>query len=308
MSTAFCALTGKLLGKPVYVIGVGAGPLNRPEIRNAVRAALNSVDLVCVRDARSKDALVDCKVAEENIDVTADVVPSMSVSIPAISRPNNSKRIAFILREWPGIDKRNLASLLERLVGRGFEVSMLCFEPTGDAAFYSEVIGYCDPITLGSVSIVKPDTVEDAIRLVAEAGLVVSMRYHGCILAMMLGKPLIPVEYEYKVRSLALGLGLDDLLIQTPGLNADLFCGIETHAVDWSRRGASVRDNWKRTVVESESNFKMILSRWQEQSGRSDSSDNALKNLGHWQRIVNYAIKGEMRHSVSRLARLAFGP
>ncbi len=297
MSAAFCALTGKLLGKPVFVIGAGAGPVNRTEVRRSIKEAVDSVDLVCVRDQQSKDVLVDCGVSGDRILVTADVVPSMS--IPGDNTENQTeekKRIAFILREWPGIDKERLARLLDWVVERGYKASLLCFESSNDGAFYSEVVSYCKTDIAKHLSISKPNTVEESIRAVGRASCVVSMRYHGCVLAMMSSRPLIAVEYENKVANLSKELGLQEVLIQTTDLNEDLASKIEETVTDWEKRFNLVQENWKGIRERSERNFEEIEVKWKERSEKKPVLSRLKRYGGPWLKLVEYTIRGEVEH------------
>ncbi|KPV49485.1 hypothetical protein SE17_32355, partial [Kouleothrix aurantiaca] len=68
---------GKLFGRPTAMLGVGIGPLDRPLYRWLARHAANLADLICVRDADSRNLLHAIGVRRP-IHVTADPVLTLS--------------------------------------------------------------------------------------------------------------------------------------------------------------------------------------------------------------------------------------
>ena len=295
LSGSFCALTGKMLGKPVLVIGIGAGPLNRPVVRQSVVVGLDNADLVCTRDQQSKDVLVDCGVTADRIVVTADVVPSMLLALK-----NDEyfpvKRIAFVLREWPGIDKVSLALLFNSLVRRNYKVSLICFEPLADEAFYNSVVTECDPNMLGHIAILKPSSLDEALVTIEQAKCVVSMRYHGVILALKYGKPVVLVEYEKKVANLAQNLGLNDLLKQTGDLRSELLVDIERVISCWKVREISLKKKWSEVISASEMNFSQLKVKLKNHRSNKVKTKKIRIFFIPWSKILFYALREEFKH------------
>jgi polysaccharide pyruvyl transferase CsaB len=197
--------------RPVVGVGLGAGPLTTRSGRVRVRAALAAVPMT-VRDAGSADLLERVGLARPV--VAADLALSLP---PPAAEPVD--RIVVCLRPWSGRRHRLPARLrshptddrfatgaaraLDELSGAtGLPIHLVAFDRPKDHPLHEAVAAHMR----ASVTLVTPG-LRDVLDEVAASRLVVSMRYHGGMAAVLAGRPAILVGYSPKVDALALDLG-----------------------------------------------------------------------------------------------------
>ena len=130
-----------------------------------------------------------------------------------------------------------LAGLIERLVAEGRHVTMLSAFPHDDrhiielmrAAGHPDleyVAGYTD--------------VDEAMRVLARAGIVVAERLHAAILAAAASRPFVALEYWPKHRDFARSVDAEEQVVPTAGIEADslwkTFMEIDRHRDEHAER------------------------------------------------------------------------
>ncbi|MCZ7533584.1 MAG: polysaccharide pyruvyl transferase family protein [Acidimicrobiia bacterium] len=213
----FAAKTAR---KPVLGLGLGAGPLKSKASRSLVRAALKSVP-VTVRDEESAAVLADCGIS--NVTTTAD--PAFGLPIPTAEVAD---RIVVSLRPFSGgggviparrSDLRSFDSddrigaaaraLDDLSVRTSLPIHLLAFEGERDAPYHHRIASEMSaPVTESTASV---DTVFDEI---AKSRLVVAMRYHAVVSAVMAGRPAVVIAYSPKVRSIGTLMGSGALILE----------------------------------------------------------------------------------------------
>ena len=201
----------RLRHEPIAGIGLGAGPLTTRAGRLRVRRALAGVPLT-VRDAASADLLASLGLPRPV--VAADLALSLP---PPSAEPQD--RIVACLRPWSGVRHRVPARLrrhrvdnrfatgaarsLDALaVATGLPVHLVAFDAPKDGPLHDAVAARMEhPPTLAS------PTRRQVLDEVAASRLVVSMRYHGGMAAVLAGRPAVLIGYSAKVDALALELG-----------------------------------------------------------------------------------------------------
>lgn len=204
---------------PVLGLGLGAGPLGTVSGRSLVRAALRSVPLT-VRDDDSARVLSRC--ALTRVTVTADLAYGLPVPtadpvdrIVASLRPFSGSGGLIPARRSDlrtlGADDRVIAAAaaLDALAHRSsLPIHLLSFEPERDARYHDLIAEHmAGPVTTGVATI---DTVFDDV---ARSRLVVGMRYHAIVAAVMASRPAVVIGYSPKARSIARRLGATGLLV-----------------------------------------------------------------------------------------------
>ena len=209
----------KMARTPVLGMGLGVGPLGAGTSRRLVRAALRSTPIT-VRDQESATLAAECGLTD--VTVTADLAYGLPIPdaepvdrIVAAFRPFSGgggvvpARRADLRSLAP--DERVLAaaSALDDLSGRtSLPVHLLAFEAERDALYHDLIADHMiAPVTTGIASI---DSVFDEV---ARSRLVVAMRYHAVVSAIMASRPAVVVGYSPKVRPAAHLLGRAGLLI-----------------------------------------------------------------------------------------------
>jgi polysaccharide pyruvyl transferase CsaB len=192
-------------------VGLGAGALSTRTGRLRVRAMLADVPLA-VRDAGSADLLAGLGLPRPV--VAAD----LTLSLPGPEEAP-ADRIVVCLRPWSGRRHRIPArlrrhrhddsfvagaarSLDELAASTGLPVHLVAFDAPKDGPLQDAV---ADRMR-STPTVARPD-LQGVLGEVAGSRLVVAMRYHGGMAAVLAGRPAILVGYSPKVDALALDLG-----------------------------------------------------------------------------------------------------
>lgn len=192
-------------------VGLGAGPLTTRTGRLRVRTALAGIPLT-VRDAPSADLLASLGLSRPA--VTADL--TLSLPPPAASPAD---RIVVCLRPWSGRRHRLPArlrrhppdsrfadgaarSLDDLAASTGLPVHLVAFDAPKDGPLHEQVAA-----RMRSTATLSSPDLHHVLDEVAASRLVVAMRYHGGMAAVLADRPAVLVGYSPKVDALALELG-----------------------------------------------------------------------------------------------------
>lgn len=200
-------------------VGLGAGRLDTTLGRALVRASLRATP-VSVRDAPSADLLASLGLPRPV--VAAD----LALALPDVQTPAKD-RVVVCLRPWAGGGALLPASVRARLAGTrdgaaapdpalqataheldrlhdatGLVPHLVALQPDRDGPLHDAVAARMT----GPVSTARPDLA----ALPGEVGsgrVVVAMRYHGALCAVLAARPAVLVGYSPKVDALAAELG-----------------------------------------------------------------------------------------------------
>jgi polysaccharide pyruvyl transferase CsaB len=210
-------------GVPVVGIGLGAGPLRRRSSPPLVRRALGSSNVrgVAVRDQASFDQLARCGVASSQLVCGADLALTLPpVTVPAgdhiavCLRPHDPTGHALPLQQLPAgalsaQRVRSLAAGLDEVATRtGRPLRFVALDADRDAVFHELVASHMS----APVAHVVPG-LDDVLDELGSACLVVAMRFHAGIGAVLAGRPAVLVGYAPKVTALAGQMGLAGHLV-----------------------------------------------------------------------------------------------
>ncbi|HSJ46641.1 MAG TPA: polysaccharide pyruvyl transferase family protein [Euzebyales bacterium] len=201
-------------GTPRAVIGVGAGPLRTTVGRAQVRAALRGTTAVSVRDRGSVEVLR--RTGVRDVRLAAD----LALSLPAPSAAAED-RICACLRPWRPTQGRLPAGTRSRrdvtapaMVDRlarglddaarrlGLPVRLVAMQPGWDDLLHARVAERMH----ADVSLVSPPT-ERVLDVIAASRVVVAMRYHAAIGAVLAGRPATLIGYDGKLVGIAEAMG-----------------------------------------------------------------------------------------------------
>jgi polysaccharide pyruvyl transferase CsaB len=208
------------LGLPTLALAQGVGPLRGGEGRQIAADVFSRAGGVSVRDHDSAHLL-----SEIGVDREVIVAPDPGWSWrPASNGPRSLGRrypqfedrpvLAMILRDWP-FDaewERACVTALRDAVPTGWGVLWLDFHRPPDAATtgHSEIAGrMVKQLGDTGVHVVWDGAgIDDAVQLLAQCDACVAMRLHGVLLAVASGLPVVAVEYDGKVATLARDLAI----------------------------------------------------------------------------------------------------
>lgn len=196
------ALLAQRRGVPVAAIGVGAEPLRRRSSARLLRRALGSA-VVVTRDEASSVAL---RTAGLDVTTGVDVVFGLELPTPeptgeivvSIGGSVRPGRIVPAARRLDPAPIAEMAPVIDRLAERlDARVILTRFRGDRDATAALELRG----ALRSEAEVLAPD-VDEHVRRVCGARLVLSSRYHPLVLAARAGVAAVAVSAQPKVRSL----------------------------------------------------------------------------------------------------------
>lgn len=216
-------------GTPHAVIGVGAGPLRTAVGRAQVRAALRGAIAVSVRDRGSGEVLRRVGVAD--VRLAADL--ALSLPTPTVAADDH---ICACLRPWRSARGRlpvaihsrrdvtavgmvdRLARGLDEAAGRlGLPVRLVAMQPGWDDLLHARVAERMR----ADVSMVHPPATQ-VLDVIAASRVVVAMRYHAAIAAVLAGHPAVVIGYDPKLAGIAEAMGSAARLLAWAPADLDL--------------------------------------------------------------------------------------
>lgn len=213
------------LGKPVMIFAQSVGPFWKPESTKRAADVLNRVSAICVRDEISAKYLSDIGVRPEQIIVTADAAFLWHKLAPDLFSPSLRpvKKVGLCFRVWPLNDIENAFKTVDKAIEL---CKSLLEDPDRSLVFVSTcqgIEGYIDDSEI-ALKIIKslPSSLQQRcevdrkryapralIKRLSSFDAFISMRLHGCILAMLGGTPAMGLGYEDKTEQVFKQLDLE---------------------------------------------------------------------------------------------------
>ncbi|MBP1737107.1 MAG: polysaccharide pyruvyl transferase CsaB [Oscillospiraceae bacterium] len=236
----FTITAAKLRGNKVQMYGCGIGPINYPSNRRLAASVLQkNVDIITLRDAHSRQELVDMGVTAPKIILSADptvILPAAPAEVvdgllESEHLDPTQTYIGFTLRPWAGFS--NHAAAFGAAADYVWETYGLIpvfipIEPRPDNTAAREAAAYIKKapyrILHGCASS------SHTIGLFSRMTVVVSMRLHALIFSASLGVPVVGVVYDPKVSSFLSYIG-QDLYLPLEETNAQRLCACIDKAV-----------------------------------------------------------------------------
>lgn len=213
------------LGKPVMIFAQSVGPFWKPESIKQARAVLNRVSAICVRDQISEKYLKDIGVHPEKVIVTADAAFLWNDIAPDLFSlsSRSAGKIGLCFRVWPIGNIENASKTTDKAVEL---CKRLLEDPDKTLAFVSTcqgIEGYVDDSEVALRIVESLPTAlqqrcevdrtryapKELIKKLSSFDAFISMRLHGCILAMLGGTPAMGLGYEDKTEQVFKQLELE---------------------------------------------------------------------------------------------------
>ncbi|MEU1228453.1 polysaccharide pyruvyl transferase family protein [Streptomyces sp. NPDC005828] len=222
-----CA-SGRLVGTPVALVGVGAATIRNRPTRALVRWSARLAAYRSYRDAQSRDAM-----RAMGVDTARDEVhPDLAFALPTPpGGPSGSPGpvCVGVMAFHGGNDDRARAEEIHRryldgttrfvraLVEDGRQVRLL----TGDEVDGPVVASILDAVDSPLLTAAETSSLADLMKEMAAADSVVAIRYHNLICALKTGTPVLAVTYAAKSDALMAGMGLGEYCHPARELDAD---------------------------------------------------------------------------------------
>jgi colanic acid/amylovoran biosynthesis protein len=227
------------LNRPLILFTQSLGPFRSRKNRALIQRALEPARLILLRDERSLEHLREAGLDTARCAVRADSVFGLGdrervASSADVRLPARGLRVAISVRDWSKFRSESAESGMRRYTTA---VAALCQELVDERGASITFISTCQGIpeyeqhddrVARSLVESLPVRYHEHIRVdsafheprallarLAEFDLVVSTRMHVAILALIAGRPVLPIAYEFKTKELFSRLGF-------PGWVADI--------------------------------------------------------------------------------------
>jgi colanic acid/amylovoran biosynthesis protein len=232
------------LGVPVVFYTQSLGPFRLRRNRRHLRTAFAKSPLVLLRDELSRWHVLDLGVPDAALHVVADAVfgrrDARAFNEPGLSQVRS---VAVSVREWPpgagasdpavAAFRRAVAQTVSWLVRRHSVTVTFISTCQGIPEYWTDDSAFAETVAAELPQDVRahvhvdhafhtPDALAEAF---ADFDIVVATRMHAAILALMAGKPVLPVAYEFKTIELFRALGLGDYVVPIDGITEDRLLG-----------------------------------------------------------------------------------
>lgn len=197
------AAAGRAQGKPVAMIGLGAGVLPGKAAKSLARALVRFPDVLVLRDEESAETLRHTG-AVSPFRVGADPAWTL-LDAPPEAPENDGDAVVVALSHL--CDTPDLAARLARglapLVRFGYRIQIQPWQiggPASDVPLAREL----ETILPGPVEMLAPPRdLEDARRIFSKAQVVLGLRFHALMAAASAGVPFVATAHEAKLAGLA---------------------------------------------------------------------------------------------------------
>lgn len=200
-------------GVRTLILAHGVGPLASHDAKEIVRDVFTLADVVSVRDEPSavllrkigvtRDILV---AADPGWYAAGDAVRASRKDPLASTKLAGNKKLALIVREWQA-DRQwedKLVSALNGQLPTGWDCIWVAFQNSLDDSRASSDRPFLQQLSARLDSRINSEIIDhvavvDAVAAIDECDSVLSMRLHGSILSLALGKPCVFLEYDDKM-------------------------------------------------------------------------------------------------------------
>ncbi len=200
-------LIGKMLGKRVYLLGNGFGPIKKWFNRRLLKWFIPQIDGVVARDEASYRAYLDygCKRLFNGVDCAFDYrhLPAAK----AVEKPY----VAIALRPWRNDAQvvQLLSDYIPQLNRLGYAVKLVAMKAPEDVAVMQQLA------QIGVDTALVAHDLTAVLEALKGAHLLIGMRLHALILAAIVGTPFVAISYDPKITSFV------DQLLARPALTVD---------------------------------------------------------------------------------------
>jgi polysaccharide pyruvyl transferase WcaK-like protein len=233
------ALAAKVWGGKLSFVSVGVEPIRNPLARFFITTSLRLADYRSYRDAQSREHLVEIGFAAGDDEVYPDLAFSLPERPPRPAANGDGRRKTVAVGvysyrfcgeggEGNAAAYRDYLNKLARFVGWLIDQGHLVRLIIGDLTYDRRVLDdlrrlLASAPAAGDGRIVDEPaaSVDDVIRQIAEADIVVASRFHNVLLALFMGKPVVSISYNVKNEALMAEMGLAEYCQTIDELDVD---------------------------------------------------------------------------------------
>lgn len=217
------SVIAKFTGARTAFVSVGAGPLNVGLSRFQVRLALTLADYVSLRDAGSQ-AVLRAIGYRGACPVYPDLAHSLTIPPSAIDHSGEARPLICInampvydARYWHRTDDgkykayvTHLADFAVMLLREGYPLMFFTTQPK-DLGVINDVTDLIEARGVENLAerccVKASRSVAELMHNLASGSMMVATRYHGVLLSLLAGKPVLAICYHRKTRELMTDMG-----------------------------------------------------------------------------------------------------
>lgn len=209
------------LGVPVMFYANGIGPIIKEKNKHKVRALLEKVDIISLRDANSFYEVKRMGIAPEKIKLTADPalticgidVPSARDLLAKEGVPKDQKLLGISIREWKACKPsywNQLAQGIEQIC-RQYNLTPVWIPlKHPDDVTISKTIA--ERMDVKGYILTESYSARELVGIIGACDLMIAMRLHSMIYASAVSTPAIGLSYDPKVSGFAKYIGVNTTL------------------------------------------------------------------------------------------------
>lgn len=202
--------------RPFYVLGANFGPYHTEAYREKMAGIFAKMQDVCFRDRYSYDLF-------RNVD-TVRQAPDILFSYPMPKVPVKGKQIFVSVINCAGRDEHhglvsynacyvaNMAKILQGYLDDGCSLILASFcKEEGDEDGIKKIVaamGYAGNLRIRALCY-DGTNAHELTTAIAESEYVIATRFHGTILALAAGRPVLPIIYSDKTLHVLEDMGFD---------------------------------------------------------------------------------------------------
>ena len=195
-------MTAIIFGKKVIIFAQGFSKFQTKRGECLAAFVLKKCHKVTVRDRQSQDYL-------KSLGINAYLIsdPVFGIDIPPVAE---HKGVGVQLRDCRGLNNEFLISLAEEIAQKFKEIKLFSFQDNIDLPIIEKFAEFLT--SNGSVvKIYKNLSVPEVVHEVSNLEYFISMRFHGCLIAVKSGVKTLGINYDTKVRSLSENVGFPSI-------------------------------------------------------------------------------------------------
>jgi polysaccharide pyruvyl transferase WcaK-like protein len=233
------SLMAKLAGTRIWLVSIGAGPINHPLSRRLMLWAAKLADYRSYRDTISRDYMASIGLDTRHDCVYPDVAFSLPAPAPDADRTTVTHRLSTIGvgvmayygwksgQDGPAIHARYLkriTTFVVWLIEEGYWVRLLTGENSDERVvgdIRRAVAARMPELSEDRIVTESARSLHDVMTQMLECEAVLATRFHNVVCALRLGKPTISIGYAAKFDALMTDMGLSDYCQNIEQLDID---------------------------------------------------------------------------------------
>lgn len=181
--------------KPVYIIGVGVptwGGYSK-DVVLAMRGFFQheNVKIITARDPKSRDWIIRQLQPKVPVVFYPDIASAMTFERKA----HHGLKLGLILRAHQNIEYSNLHRFLSRALSFGYDINNIVLGV--DDVSRDDVLA-AKQLDFPFSKLIIKETIDELTDEIAECDLIVSQKFHACVVAFMMGIPCISLSKSDK--------------------------------------------------------------------------------------------------------------